>query len=69
MENLAECRSAFTDEVQAIVGKWRSDSAYGERLEDAKIAIEQAYKAHRETLPKKLKKGATRLYNVEGVRK
>lgn len=35
----------------------------------AKDAIEQAYKAHRETLPKKVKKGATRLYNVEGVGK
>ena len=69
VENLAECRSAFTDEVQAIVGKWRSDSAYGECLEDAKVAIEQAYKAHRETLPKKVKKGATRLYNVDGVSK
>ena len=33
----------------------------------AKDAIEQAYKAHRETLPKKIKKGATRLSSVEGV--
>ena len=66
VENLVECRSTMG---QALGENWRHDSAYGERLEDAKVAIEQAYKAHRETLPKKVKKGATRLYNVDGVGK
>ena len=39
-----------------------------EELADAKIAIEQAYKAHRETLPKKVKKGMSRLAGVEGAK-
>ena len=33
----------------------------------AKDAIEQAYKAHRETLPKKVKKGMSRLASVKGA--
>ncbi len=33
----------------------------------AKDAIEQAYKAHRETLPKKVKKGMSRLAGVKGA--
>lgn len=64
VENLAENRSAMG---QALGENWRNDSAYGERLEDAKVAIEQAYKAHRETLPKKVKKGMSRLASVKGA--
>jgi hypothetical protein len=59
----------ISDSVEYLGQRREVQFLADEELAEAKIAIEQAYKAHRETLPKKVKKGATRLYNVDGVSK
>ena len=67
VETLSRHRNVLTFPCSGIVDDYQDAPCYEDRLEDAKVAIEQAYKAHRETLPKKVKKGMSRLASVKGA--
>lgn len=65
VEMLASSMNRSESEVVGILYANRHFCQASERR--AKDAIEQAYKAHRETLPKKVKKGMSRLASVKGA--